>query len=50
MAEGLGETHIVEPEPRWMERYEDLYRTAYAQLPLALAPTHDALAAFRHRA
>jgi xylulokinase len=49
MAEGLGEMHIVEPDPVWMERYDELYRTVYAQLPLALAPAHDALAAFRYR-
>ena len=49
MAEGLGAIHVVEPEPLWMERYEELYRTVFAQLPLALAPAHDALAAFRDR-
>jgi xylulokinase len=49
MAEGLGQVRIVEPEPRWMARYDELYRTAYAGLPSALAPTHDALAAFRDR-
>jgi len=49
MAEGLGDVHVVEPEPPWMERYEELYRTVFAQLPLALAPAHDALAAFRDR-
>jgi xylulokinase len=49
MAEGLGQVRIVEPEPRWMERYDELYRTAYGKLPLALAPAHDALAAFRDR-
>jgi hypothetical protein len=32
-----------------MERYDELYRTAYGKLPLALAPAHDALAAFRDR-
>jgi xylulokinase len=47
MAEGLGQVKIVEPDPHWMERYEELYRTVYAGLPLALAPTHDALARFR---
>jgi xylulokinase len=47
MAEGLGETHVVEPEPMWMERYEELYRTVFARLPLVLTPAHDALAAFR---
>jgi xylulokinase len=31
----------------WMERYEELYRTVFAQLPPALTPAHDALAAFR---
>jgi xylulokinase len=49
MVEGLGKVRIVEPDPRWMERYDELYRTAYAGLPLALANTHDALAAFRER-
>jgi xylulokinase len=49
MVEGLGEVRIVEPDPLWMERYEELYRTVYAHLPLALAPAHDALAAFRNR-
>ncbi len=49
MAEGLGQIRIVEPEARWMEPYDALYRTAYAGLPLALASTHDALAAFRDR-
>ena len=47
MAEGLGAAHVVEPDPLWMERYDELYRTVFAQLPLALAPAHDALAAFR---
>lgn len=47
MAEGLGQVRIVEPEPLWAERYEELYRTVYAKLPLVLASTHDALAAFR---
>ena len=41
--------HIVEPDPRWTERYDELYRTAYAGLPLVLASTHDALALFRNR-
>jgi hypothetical protein len=50
MTEGLGEMHIVEPDPVWTERYDELYRTIYAQLPLALGPAHDALAAFRDRA
>ena len=49
MAEGLGEVHIVEPEPRWTDRYEELYSAVYAKLPLTLAPAHDALAAFRDR-
>jgi xylulokinase len=47
MAEGVGEMRVVEPEPMWMERYEELYRTVFAQLPLTFAPAHDALAAFR---
>ncbi len=49
MADGLGRVRIVEPEPSWMERYDELYRTVYAELPRALAPAHDALAAFRDR-
>jgi xylulokinase len=49
MAEGLGRVRIVEPEPSWMERYDELYRSVYAGLPLALSPAHDALAAFRDR-
>jgi len=49
MTEGLGEVRVVEPEPSWMERYEELYRNVYAQLPPALAAAHDALAAFRDR-
>jgi xylulokinase len=49
MAEGLGQLRIVEPEPSWSELYEELYRTVYAKLPLVLAPTHAALAAFRDR-
>jgi xylulokinase len=49
MAEGLGQVRIVEPEPRWTERYDELYRTVYANLPPTLAPAHDALAAFRDR-
>jgi hypothetical protein len=47
MAEGLGQIRIVAPEPRWMERYDVLYRTVYAGLPPALTRAHDALAAFR---
>ena len=50
MAEGLGQVRIVEPEPEWAKRYDDLYRTVYAPLPLVLASTHDALAWFRERA
>jgi xylulokinase len=49
MAEGLGHLRIVEPVPSWAERYEELYRTVYAKLPLVLTSTHDALAAFRDR-
>ncbi|MGE3874660.1 MAG: L-fuculokinase [Parvibaculaceae bacterium] len=49
IADGLGRVRIVEPEPSWMERYDELYRTVYAELPRALAPAHDALAAFRDR-
>jgi xylulokinase len=49
MAEGLGRVRIVEPEPSWMARYDELYRSIYAGLPLTLASTHDALAAFRDR-
>ncbi|WP_368911937.1 L-fuculokinase [Taklimakanibacter deserti] len=49
MTEGLGKVRIVEPEPSWMERYEELYRTVYAKLPPTLTATHDALAAFRDR-
>ena len=30
---------VVEPDPEWMERYEELYRTVYAgSCPLALTP------------
>ncbi|MGE0240338.1 MAG: L-fuculokinase [Parvibaculaceae bacterium] len=50
MAGSLGRLRIVEPEPFWQERYEELYRTAYAGLPSALATSHDALARFRDRA
>ena len=50
MAEGLGHVHIVEPDPSWRERYDELYHTVYAKLPRALISTHDALAAFRDRA
>lgn len=49
MAEGLGQVRIVEPDPHWTARYEELYQTVYAQLPAALAATHDALARFRDR-
>jgi len=49
MTEGLGQVRVVEPDPHWMACYEELYRTIYAQLPVALGPTHDALAAFRDR-
>lgn len=49
MAEGLGQVRIVEPDPSWAERYEELYRGVYAKLPPTLAATHDALAAFRDR-
>jgi xylulokinase len=49
MAEGLGKVRIVEPEPSWMERYEELHRGVYGKLPIVLASTHDALAAFRDR-
>ena len=50
MAKGLGEVRVVEPEPRWTDRYEELYSKVYAQLPLALSSAHDALAAFRDSA
>jgi xylulokinase len=49
MAEGLGQVRIVEPDPEWAERYEELYRTVYAHLPTVLASTHDALARLRER-
>lgn len=49
MSEGLGQVRIVEPDPDWAARYDELYRTVYAQLPVALGPAHDALAAFRDR-
>ena len=49
VAEGLGQIRIVEPDPEWAARYEQLYRTVYAHLPRVLASTHDALAAFRDR-
>lgn len=47
MAEGLGTARLVEPDPHWAARYDELYHTVYAQLPLALGPPHDALARFR---
>lgn len=49
MAKGLGQVRIVEPDPEWATRYEELYRTVYAHLPTVLASTHDALAQFRGR-
>lgn len=49
MAAGLGQVAIVEPDPEWAARYEELYRTVYAHLPTVLASTHDALAHFRDR-
>lgn len=49
MADGLGKVRIVEPDPHWMQRYEDLYQTVYSQLPVVLSSTHDALARFRDR-
>jgi len=49
MAEGLGQVKIVEPDPEWQARYEELYSTVYAQLSPALTVAHDALAAFRNR-
>ncbi|WP_119390899.1 FGGY-family carbohydrate kinase [Taklimakanibacter lacteus] len=49
MAEGLGQVKIVEPDPEWAKRYDELYHSAYAGLSPALASTHDALAHFRNR-
>ena len=49
LADGLGHVRVVEPEPSWVERYNELYHTVYARLPQALAPAHDALAHFRDR-
>jgi xylulokinase len=49
MAEGLGQRQIVEPDPEWAARYEELYRAVYAHLPIVLTSTHDALAQFRGR-
>ncbi|MFZ5673514.1 MAG: FGGY-family carbohydrate kinase [Pseudomonadota bacterium] len=50
MAEGLGQARLVEPDPHWAARYDELYHTVYAQLPIALTATHDALAHFRDSA
>jgi xylulokinase len=47
MAEALGKVTIVEPDPDWMERYHELYRTVYARLAPMMSPIHDSLAAFR---
>jgi xylulokinase len=47
MREGLGEVWIVEPDPAWVARYQELYANIYASLPGTLAPAHDALARFR---
>lgn len=49
MAEGLGQVRVVEPDPHWTARYEELYQTVYTQLPATLTATHDALARFRDR-
>lgn len=49
MARGLGQVRVVEPDREWAARYEELYRTVYADLPVTLAATHDALARFRDR-
>ena len=48
MAEALGRVTIVEPDPRWMERYEQLYRMVYSRLAPTLSPVHDSLATFRN--
>lgn len=48
MAEGLGQARIVEPDPHWASRYDELYHTVYARLPGVLNTTHDALAQFRN--
>jgi len=47
MAEGMGRARLVEPDPHWAARYDELYHSVYAHLPLALGPSHDALARFR---
>lgn len=49
MGEGLGQARLVEPDPHWAAHYDELYHTVYAQLPVALDATHDALARFRDR-
>jgi xylulokinase len=48
MREGLGEVRVIEPDPAWLARYEELYAKVYASLPSTLASTHDALAQFRN--
>jgi len=48
MAEALGRVTIVEPDPRWMERYDHRYRTVYSRLAPMMSPLHDSLAAFRN--
>jgi xylulokinase len=48
MAEALGKVTIVEPDPNWMERYDQLYRTAYSRLIPTMSTIHDSLAEFRN--
>ena len=48
MAEALGRVTIVEPDPSWMERYDQLYRTVYSHLAPMMSPIHNSLAAFRN--
>jgi xylulokinase len=48
MKEGLGEVRIIEPDPAWMECYQELYAKVYTSLPSTLAAAHDALARFRN--
>ena len=48
MAEALGRVTIVEPDPSWMERYDQLYTTVYSHLAPMMSPIHNSLAAFRN--
>jgi xylulokinase len=48
MGDALGRVTIVEPDPYWMERYDQLYRTAYSRLLPAMSTIHDSLAEFRN--